>query len=88
MNKKMTATEAINAYNEESRRDILNRRLECFFEKHAPDDKLAAAGFYADFMMVVQEIHRDANMHTHELLRQSLASIPPMMFRVPKPETE
>jgi hypothetical protein len=73
----MTATEAITKRDEERQREVLHKRIQWFMEKHAPIDVRYNAEFQADFMMVVQDIHRDASTHTHELLSRSLAAMPP-----------
>lgn len=40
-------------------------------------DRRDAAEFQADLTLVLQAVHRDASRETHELLRRSLAAMPP-----------
>lgn len=74
-----TATEvAMSARDRERDERSLHERMRWFSEKYTEGmDKRAAAEFHADLMMVVQAIHRDASRETHELLKRSLAAMPP-----------
>lgn len=81
-----TAQEAAQADREE--RD-LHRRVQWFIEKWTKDldlNKREAAEFSADFTLVVQAVNRDASRTTHELLKRSLAAMPPPTFIVGKPD--
>lgn len=40
--------------------------------------------FYADLLMLVQAIHRDANRETHALLKNALAAMPPQPVFIDK----
>jgi hypothetical protein len=80
----MTATEAKILVAENDTQRALHQRVEWFTEKWAPVDRRNNAEFAADFMMVVQAIHTDANRHTHALLTKSLAAMPASIFKVEK----
>lgn len=47
-------------------------------------DKRDAAEFQADLTLVLQAVHRDASRDTHELLRRSLAAMPPAPIFIEK----
>jgi len=81
----ITATEAVTKRDSEFQRQALHNRIQWFVEKHAPEDKREAAEFHADFMIVVQDIHRDASTHTHELLSRSLAAMPAPVIKTDFP---
>lgn len=76
-----TATEAAMAQRErEIDERTLHARVKYFVEKWTTQmdlNKRDAAELNADLMMVVQAVHRDASRETHELLKRSLAAIPP-----------
>ena len=87
MSDNMTATEA--AKQSEAGRDErdLHRKVQWFTEKWtvAMDlNKRDAAEFSADFVTVIQAVHRDASRTTHELLAKSFAAMPPPSFIIPK----
>ena len=61
----------------------LNQRMKWFVDKWA--ERLDAsrdetAELSADIIMLVQAVHRDASRETHEMLRRSLATMPPPAF--------
>lgn len=76
-----TATEAALAQMDKDRDEReLNRRVKWFVEKWA--ERLDAsreetAELSADFVSVVQAVHRDASRETHALLTNALAAMPP-----------
>lgn len=56
-----------------------------FIERWTADmDKRHAAEFQADLTLVLQAVHRDASRDSHELLRRSLAAMPPSQFFIEK----
>jgi len=63
----------------------LHARMKWFTKKWTFElDKHASAEFSADFMIVVQAIHRDANRETHALLMKALMAAPPQPIFIPK----
>ena len=67
----------------------MHARVKWFSEKWAAHLDLSGretAEFHADFIMVVQAIHRDANRTTHELLMNALASAPIPAMLIKKSE--
>jgi hypothetical protein len=61
-------------------RQAVHRRVSWFVEKWTTQldlNKRDAAELTADLVVVIQEVHRDASRTTHELLRTSLAAMPP-----------
>lgn len=83
-----TSLEAMQAKSEADRDErALHRRVQWFVEKWTTSmdlNKRDAAELNADLVMVIQEVHRDASRTTHELLRNSLAVMPPTQFIIPK----
>lgn len=83
-----TSLEAAQAASEADREErALHRRVQWFVEKWTTSldlNKRDAAELNADLVMVIQEVHRDASRTTHELLRNSLAAMPPRPMIIPK----
>lgn len=79
-----TATEAMQekiAADQDER--AVHRRVQWFVEKWTTSmdlNKRDSAELNADLVMVIQAVHRDASRETHELLRRSLAVMPPPVF--------
>lgn len=85
----ITATEALKQREADIDEQSLNRKVQWFTEKWtvAMDlNKRDAAEFVADFVTVVQAVHRDANRETHALLVSALAAVPPSII-MPKAGT-
>lgn len=80
------ALEASQAEREADRDErALHRRVQWFVEKWTTQmdlNKRDAAELSADLVLVIQDVHRDASRTTHELLRTSLAAMPPPQFIV------
>jgi hypothetical protein len=79
-----TALDAAKAASEADRDErALHRRVQWFVEKWTTSmdlNKRDAAELNADLVMVIQEVHRDASRTTHELMRNTLAVMPPVQF--------
>ena len=81
-----TATEAMQERigREQDERSV-HAYMRRFVERWTADlDKSAAAEFQADLTLVLQAVHRDASRDTHELLRRSLAAMPPTPIFIEK----
>lgn len=86
----ITATEALKGSEADRDERSLNRRVQWFTEKWtvAMDlNKRDAAEFAADFVTVVQAVHRDASRETHALLTKALSAMPPPVF-IAKPDSK
>lgn len=83
MSESITSTESMKQRETDQDERSLHRRVQWFTEKWttAMDlNKRDASEFAADFMLVVQAVHRDAGRETHALLRNALAVMPPPVF--------
>lgn len=58
--------------------------MERFAERWAPGDRRANAEFQADFLLVIQAVHRDAMKPMERALMTAFAALPPMTFAVTK----
>lgn len=76
-----TATELM-MQDRDSWRDerIVHDYMERFVKKWAPSDRNEAAEFHADFLSVIQAVHRDAARPMHDALTKAFAAMPPMIF--------
>lgn len=54
----------------------LHRYMQYFTEKWSPEDHQKAAEFHADFLAVVQTIHRDALQPMTDALTQAFCAAP------------
>lgn len=84
----ITATEALQRQREQDLDErSLHRKVQWFTEKWtiALDlNKRDAAEFSADFVTVVQAVHRDANRETNALLTRALSAMPPQPIIINK----
>lgn len=87
MSESISAAEALLQRADDIDERSLHRKVQWFTEKWtvAMDlNKRDAAEFAADFVTVVQAIHRDANRDTNALLTKALMAMPPSPIFVPK----
>lgn len=79
----VTATEASKIRERDDDERSLHRHVQWFTEKWSVAldlNKRDASEFAADFLLVVQAIHRDAGRETQALLMNALGAIPPQTF--------
>jgi len=83
----LTATDAAKQHEQDQDERALHRKVQWFTEKWttAMDlNKRDAAEFSADFVTVIQAVHRDASRETHALLTKALMAMPPQPIIIPK----
>lgn len=83
MQQQMTATEALEQNGRDSDERALRHYVEHFIRAWAPPEPHAAAEFQADFLLVVQAIHRDASRPLQKALTVAFAAMPPIIFTKP-----
>jgi hypothetical protein len=86
----ITATQAATQREADIDERSLHRKVQWFTEKWTTAldlNKRDAAEFSADFVAVIQAVHRDANRETHNLLTKALMAMPPAPIFIPKSGT-
>jgi hypothetical protein len=79
-----TATEVMQDRDAWRDERIVHDYMNHFCKRWAPSDQRENAEFQADFLSVVQAIHRDAARPMHDALTKAFAAMSPMIF--PSPE--
>lgn len=75
-----TAAEAMKRLDTARDEREMNQRVKWFIDKwceRMDASREEASEFSADFVMVVQSVHRDASRETHDLLYKALSALPP-----------
>ncbi len=89
MEKATTATmKSFEDFERHNKERIIDARVRHFFERWQPKDPYEAQKFSGDFFMLIQEVHRDANVESRNLMAVLTEQISLNSLLQPRPITK
>lgn len=80
----MKTTDILQMQEDRRAQAALSNYMEQFTRRWAPHDRRDNAEFQADFLLVVQAVHRDAMKPMEAAMTAAFSSLPPMFLHQPE----